>query len=176
MSHLGLRRPVDLHHSVQHCGVRGQGGSWTLTTLTEFSPLNTDFRSMAGTGWRSDQGNTAYMWGVRYTSETVPQPCASLCPSFVCLVGKPYTTQTLCFCVLLLESSPKGPSGFVATLWTPAMVHDRLCFSLAQTKMSWRACSLYSTRDNPPESRFRAAQYCDDPTVAVVADLTRSED
>ena len=45
-----------------------------------------------------------------------------------------------------------------------------------QTKMSGVACSLYSTQDNPSASRFRAVQCYDDPTMAVVADLTRSED
>ena len=43
---------------------------------------------------------------------------------------------------------------------------------LAQTKMSWR--SLLTLRDS--ESRFRAVQCYDDPTMAVVADLTCSED
>ena len=38
------------------------------------------------------------------------------------------------------------------------------------------ARSLHSAGDNLSGSRFRAVQCCDDPTVAVVADLTRSED
>ena len=35
---------------------------------------------------------------------------------------------------------------------------------------------LHSAGNNLWESRFRAAQCCDDPTVAVVGDLTCSED
>ena len=41
-----------------------------------------------------------------------------------------------------------------------------------QTKMSWLR---HSTRENLSESRFRAVQCYDDPTMAVVADFTRSE-
>ena len=44
-------------------------------------------------------------------------------------------------------------------------------FFFAQTRMS-----RLSTRDNLSESRYRAVQCCDDPTMAVVADLTSSED
>ena len=45
-------------------------------------------------------------------------------------------------------------------------------FFLAQTKMSW--CRLLTS--SLSESRFRAVQCYDDPTVAVVADLTRGAD
>ena len=37
------------------------------------------------------------------------------------------------------------------------------------------ACSLHSTQDNLSGSRFRAVQCYNDPTMAVVADLTRSD-
>ena len=52
----------------------------------------------------------------------------------------------------------------------------RILFFLAQTKMSGVARSLRSTRDKLSGSRFRAVQCYDDPTMAVVADLTRTED
>ena len=61
--------------------------------------------------------------------------------------------------------------------WYLAFLQRWLCtffffYFFSQTKMSWRSLL---TLQNLLVSRFRAVQCYDDPTVAVVADLTRSE-
>ena len=45
-----------------------------------------------------------------------------------------------------------------------AVTHTTIFFLLVQTKVSWRTCSPYGTRESLSESRFRAVRCYNDPT------------